>query len=148
MDAIATFEVISLLRTVLPAAIVLLVSASPFPRHRGLRAVAAILLTWIASLFYVGGIYNPAGIEAARALGEDFPEGRYDNNTIASTLLGGWIMPALYASVFAAVRSAAARSVDAESRHAEAGRDSVDSVRPPPSAASSARKTDCLRPRS
>lgn len=104
MDAIATFEVISLLRSALTAAIVLLVSASPFPRHRGLRAVAATLLAWIASLFYVGGIYNPAGIEAARALGEDFPEGRYDNNTVASTLIGGWIEPALWAIALVVVR--------------------------------------------
>ena len=104
MDAVATFEIVGLLRSVLPAAIVLLVSASPFPRHRRLRAVAAILLAWIASLFYVGGIYNPAGIEATRALGEDFPEGRYDNNTIASTLIGGWIEPAIWTIALAVVR--------------------------------------------
>ena len=104
MDAIATFELVSLVMTGLPFAIVLLISATPFPRHRGIRSILAVLIAWIASVIYTGAIYNPAGIAAGHALGRHFPENLYDNNTIASTMLGGWIDPTLCVLVLAVVR--------------------------------------------
>lgn len=104
MDPIAIFELVTLLDTALPLAIALSISAAPLPRHRGARAILAVLIAWIASVLYVGAIYNPAGIAAGHALGEHFPENRYDNNTIASTMLGGWIDPTLCVVFLAIVR--------------------------------------------
>ena len=104
MDAIATFKLVTLLREALPFALVLSISAAPFPRRRGMRAILAVLIAWIASVIYTEAIYNPAGIAAGHALGEDFPENRYDNNTIASTILGGWIHPTLCVVVLAIIR--------------------------------------------
>lgn len=66
--------------------------------------VVSILVGWIASIRYVGAIYNPAGIAAGHAPGEHFPEARYDNTTIASTMLGGWIDPALCIIALAVMR--------------------------------------------
>ncbi len=106
MDEIATFELAISLRTALPLAIVLSVWLAPFPRHRGIRAIIAVLTAWIASVIYVEAIYNPAGIAAGHALGEHFPENRYDNNTIASTVLGGWIQPTLCVILLAIIRLA------------------------------------------
>lgn len=104
MDAIATFELVTLLREALPLALALSISLAPSPRHRGLRAILAVLIAWITSVLYVGAIYNPAGIAAGNTLGEHFPENRYDNNTIASTMLGGWIEPTLCVIALTVVR--------------------------------------------
>ncbi len=104
MDAITAFELVSLLRTALPFAIVILISATPFPRHRSIRAMVAVVIAWIVSVIYTGAIYNPAGIAAGHALGWHFPENRYDNNTIASTILGGWIDPTLCVIALAVIR--------------------------------------------
>lgn len=104
MDAITAFELVSLLRTALPFAIVLLISATTFPSHRGIRSILAVLIAWIASVIYTGAIYNPAGIAAGHALGWHFPENRYDNNTTASTILGGWIDPTLCVIALAVIR--------------------------------------------
>lgn len=43
--------------------------------------------------------YNPTGIASAIAKGVDSPEMKFDNNTIASTLLGGWIYPAVIVEI-------------------------------------------------
>lgn len=66
--------------------------------------MVAVVIAWIASAIYTGAIYNPAGIAAGHALGWHFPENRYDNNTIASTILGGWIDPTLCVIALAVVR--------------------------------------------
>ena len=104
MDAITTFELVPLIDRSLPFVIVLSISAAPLPRHRGMRAILAVLIAWIASVIYVGAVYNPAGIAAGHALGWHFPENRYDNNTIASTVLGGWIEPTLCVILLAVSR--------------------------------------------
>jgi hypothetical protein len=104
MDPIATFELVTLFDTALPLVLVLSISLAPFSRNRGMRAILAVLIAWIASVIYVGAIYNPAGIAAGHALGWHFPENRYDSNTIASTILGGWIQPTLCVIVLAVSR--------------------------------------------
>ena len=103
MDPIATFELVTSLREALPLALVLSIWLAPFPRH-SVRSILAVLIAWIASVFYARAIYNPAGIAAGHALGEHFPENRYDNNTIASTMLGGWIEPMMWVFVLAVIR--------------------------------------------
>ena len=45
-------------------------------------------------------IFIPAGIAASHEQGFHFPESRFDNNLVASTILGGWMLPT--AGVFVA----------------------------------------------
>lgn len=104
MDAVAAFELVTSVHEALLLALVLSVWLAPFPRNRGVRSILAVLIAWIASVIYTEAIYNPAGIAAGHALGEDFPENRYDNNTISSTILGGWIEPTLCVIVLAVIR--------------------------------------------
>jgi hypothetical protein len=109
MDAAAKFELASLALELLPILTTLLLATLPFPRAIAIRFALAVIAAWAASVFYVVGIYNPAGIEAARALGEHFPEGRYDNNTTASMLLGGWMMPTACVATLSIARYIARR---------------------------------------
>lgn len=109
MDAAEKFELVSLARELLPILMTLLLATLPFPRATTIRFALAVIAAWTASVFYVVGVYNPTGIEAARALGEHFPEGRYDNNTIASTLLGGWMMPTACVAALSIARYIARR---------------------------------------
>ncbi len=59
------------------------------------RAAIAVVSSWIISILYTIYIYNPAGIAAGIEQGIDSPQMRYDNNTVASTILGGWLYPLL-----------------------------------------------------
>jgi hypothetical protein len=49
-------------------------------------------------------IYNPAEIAVGHALGEHFPESRYDNNATGIALLFGWLHPALAVGLYALAR--------------------------------------------
>lgn len=71
----------------------------PRPRKLLARAFVTVLLVWVASVFYTALVYNPTGIASAIAKGVDSPEMKFDNNTIASTLLGGWINPAVVVGI-------------------------------------------------
>src|SRR5688500_9663458 len=84
----------------IPVAIFLL----PRPRSALARAAIGFVLAWVAAVLYAAVVVNPAGIEAGHAAGEHFPEARYDNNTIASALLGGWLVPLLSVGVVAVIR--------------------------------------------
>jgi hypothetical protein len=89
-----------LLALAMPVAIFLL----PRPRSAVARAAIAIVLAWVASVLYAGLVVNPAGIAAGHAAGEHFREARYDNNTIASAILGGWLAPLLSIGAVAVIR--------------------------------------------
>ena len=85
-----------LLQLVVP--VVVLVGL-PWPRKLLARAFVSVLLVWVASVFYTALVYNPTGIASATAKGVDSPEIIFDNNTIASTLLGGWIYPTVIVGI-------------------------------------------------
>ena len=75
------------------------------PSSRLLRGLLAVLAAWAMGVFYTIYVYNPAGIAAARFEGVHFPEGIYDNNTVAAALIGGWIGPAILLSLMGAFRA-------------------------------------------
>jgi hypothetical protein len=50
-------------------------------------------------------LYNPAGIAAGHALGQDFPEARYDNNTSSIAIMFGWLGPTVLVVVVVGIRS-------------------------------------------
>jgi len=54
-----------------------------------------MLVGWIADVAFTIYIYNPAGIAAGVGAGADNPEMRYDNNTVAVAIVGGWLYPAV-----------------------------------------------------
>ena len=85
-----------LLQLVVP--VVVLVGL-PWPQKLVARAIVTVLFVWVASVFYTALVYNPTGIASAIAKGVDSPEMKFDNNTIASTLLGGWIYPAVVVGI-------------------------------------------------
>jgi hypothetical protein len=73
------------------------------PGSRWLRGLLAVAAAWIAGIAYTIYVYNPAGTEAARYAGIDFPENHFDNNTVAVALLGGWLAPAIAVGVLASI---------------------------------------------
>jgi hypothetical protein len=84
----------------LPAAVFLL----PWPKSALVRVLIAVALGWVTSVLYAGLVVNPVGIAAGHAAGEHFPESRYDNNTIASAIVGGWLAPLFAIGIVAGVR--------------------------------------------
>jgi hypothetical protein len=72
------------------------------PLVRGLLAVAA---SWVVGIAYTAFIYNPVGGAAARAAELHFPEGHFDNNTMAAFLIAGWIGPAIILATMGAFRA-------------------------------------------
>jgi hypothetical protein len=62
-------------------------------------------LAWGAGIVYTIYVYNPAGIAAGHSSGMDFPEGHYDNNTVAVALMAGWIGPAIILSIMGAFQA-------------------------------------------
>ncbi len=69
------------------------------PSNRFLRGLSAVLLAWGAGIVYTIYVYNPAGIAAGHSSGMEFPEGHYDNNTVAVALMAGWIGPAIILAI-------------------------------------------------
>jgi hypothetical protein len=100
------FDVVTLGSFALPLSLALILAALPHPRSPIARAVVAITAAWVASVAYTIYLYNPAGIAAGLELRWDSPEMRFDNNTVAAQLLGGWIYPSIVVAVFFAVRHA------------------------------------------
>jgi hypothetical protein len=89
------------LQYMLPAAVMLCLRR---PRSILAKIAIAVLLAWPASVYWTASVYNPAGIAAAYAHPEvneaaSPPEMRYDNNTTAVMLLGGWMMPLAVAGI-------------------------------------------------
>lgn len=85
-----------LLQLIVPVVILI---GLPRPRKLIARAFVTVLLVWVASVFYTTLVYNPTGIASATAKKVDSPEMKFENNTIASTLLGGWFYPAVIVGI-------------------------------------------------
>ncbi len=101
MTASQKFEMVASLGQLLPVVLTLMVMHfSPVPRGVGFRAFVSILIAWIAFVCYTGLVYNPAGVAAGHEAGAHFPEVKFDNNTIASALLGGWLVPAAVIGIY------------------------------------------------
>lgn len=75
------------------------------PSNRFLRGLSAVLLAWGAGIVYTIYVYNPAGIAAGHSSGMEFPEGHYDNNTVAVALMAGWIGPAIILAITGAFQA-------------------------------------------
>ena len=75
------------------------------PSHRLLRGFLAVLAAWAMGILYTIVVYNPAGIAVGHYTGMDFPEGHYDNNTVAVALIAGWIGPAIVLSIMGAFQA-------------------------------------------
>jgi hypothetical protein len=103
------FDLVTIGSFALPLSLALILAALPRPRSPIARALVAIAAAWVVSVAYTIYLYNPAGIAAGRELGWDSPEMQFDNNTIASQLLVGWIAPSLIVALFFAVRYALRR---------------------------------------
>ena len=89
---------------VVPTTVALAIFFARWPRPIPVRAVLAIATGWAASVVYMTYVYNPAGIAHGYATNADSPEMRFDNNTIASALLIGWILPAIAVGAAVMVR--------------------------------------------
>lgn len=77
----------------------------PRPRRHLIRGVVAVAASWLVGIAYTAFVYNPAGIAASRAAGLHFPQGHFDNNTIAVSLVAGWIGPAIILGIMGAFRA-------------------------------------------
>jgi hypothetical protein len=86
-----------LLPIILPVAVLV---GLPWPQRLVARAIIAVLLAWAASIIFTALVYNPAGIASGAEQRIDSHTMQFDNNTIASTVLGGWILPVISVVVF------------------------------------------------
>jgi len=82
------------------------------PRSTPGRACLAVGVAWVAGIVYAAFVENPAGIAAGHAAREHFPEARFDNNTIASAIAGGWVIPVLVVGIAALARRLRSRNGD------------------------------------
>lgn len=85
----------------LPIVIAMALMFAPWPRAAFIRAFLAILCGWAVAILYTIVVYNPAGIAAEGTAGDVL---RFDNNAVASSLLGGWLTPAIAVCVFFVIR--------------------------------------------
>ena len=100
MTSSELFEIVAFVRNIGPILITLSVLIiTPKKLNYLLRALAAIILAWIFIVLFTIYVYNPVGVEMGHEEGMHFPENRFDNNTIASTVLAGWVNPTLVAIV-------------------------------------------------
>src|SRR5262245_36317240 len=87
---------VSALGYVLPIGLTVFVVLLKRPQNSVLRTVVAIAAAWIASVAFMIWPYNPVGEAYAEAkFGAEYAFNRFDNNTVASMVLGGWILPLL-----------------------------------------------------
>ena len=106
VDPVLKFEFAQLLWVWLTPVLALVLLLFPRPRRFWVRCLIATLLGWLCTILFTTLVYNPSGIAAGHALGQNFPEGRYDNNTSSIAIFFGWICPAILVAVFAGVRFA------------------------------------------
>lgn len=110
------FDVVAVASVVGPCVIGIAAVFLPKPRRILLRAAFGVIAGWIAAIVFTIYAYNAAGTAAAIAAGVDSAEIRYDNNTVAVAILGGWFYPAIAVSLALGVRTLLAR------RRIESGR--------------------------
>jgi Na+/proline symporter len=102
MSATTQFEIVGAILWLFPIVLALGIYFAPRPKLAVLRGLLAIFASWIALIAYTIYVYNPAGIAAGHEQGTHFPEGRFDNNTVAVMVLAGWVFP-LVSVLFAAL---------------------------------------------
>jgi hypothetical protein len=100
MRAQLLFFIVQFLWFVAPSSLAILILRLGKPQLLFARYLLAVLAAWLFNLFYVIYVYNPAGIAYGHALGEHFPENRFDNNTAALALTAGWVYPSIAGLLF------------------------------------------------
>jgi hypothetical protein len=98
MSPVAIFQVVSAGGWIVPGLFTALVAFGVRPKNSFTRSLLATFIGWIIYIAYTLYVYNPAGIAAGIAQGMDSPEMKFDNNTVAVAILGGWILPAIIAA--------------------------------------------------
>lgn len=104
MNPVSQFSYVDALGTWLIPILVIALLASPRPRRFWIRCVIAVLAGWLCIVLFTLLVYNPSGIAAGHALGQHFPEGRYDNNTAGIAIFFGWLCPTVLVAIFAGIR--------------------------------------------
>jgi hypothetical protein len=104
VDPIAKFSYVQTLGTMLVPIIVIVALVIPRPRRFCIRCVIAVLMSWLCTVLFTLYLYNPAGIAAGHALGQHFPEARFDNNTSGIAIMFGWLCPTVVVAVIAGIR--------------------------------------------
>ena len=104
VNSVQVFQFVTIGFLLLPSLVAIGIVTLPWPRHIAIRAFLAVLAGWLLAIFYTALIYNPAGIAAATSQGVHFPESLYDNNTVAATVILGWLFPAIALTIFFLVR--------------------------------------------
>jgi len=99
------FDVVAVVSVVMPCVIAMSAVFFPKPRSILVRTAAGVVAGWIAYILFTLYVYNPAGIAVAIAAGVDSPEMRYDNNTVAVAILGGWLYPAMAVALTLGIRA-------------------------------------------
>ena len=97
----AIFTVASIGRFSVPCTVSAAIFLLDHPRRSIVRAPFAITVGWMTDIAFTAFFYNPAGIAAGHAAGAHFPEARFDNNTIATAIIGGWLAPSLVVALLA-----------------------------------------------
>lgn len=105
MTAETIFNIVEVGSGLLTFGLAILLFHLPRPRRHLVRGVLAVAASWVVGIAYTAFIYNPAGIAAARASGLHFPENHFDNNTMATFLVAGWIGPAIILAIMGAFRA-------------------------------------------
>jgi len=104
VSSVDHFQIVSVGFITLPCILALGLFIFPWPKRASFRAATSIAAAWLAAIIYTIFLYNPAGIAASVEQGVHFPQARYDNNTIACTILVGWLYPALAILGFSLLR--------------------------------------------
>jgi hypothetical protein len=100
VNSVQIFQVVIIGFFLLPSLSAVGIAMLPWPRHTAIRVFLAVVVGWLLSVLYTALIYNPAGIAAATSQGVESPEMRYDNNTIATMVMAGWMYPVIALTIF------------------------------------------------
>ena len=110
------FDVIAVVSLVMPCVIAMAAVVFLKPLSMLVRTAAGVVAGWIADIVFTIYVYIPAGIAVAIAAGVDSPEMRYDNNTVAVAILGGWFYPAMAVALTLCTRALLVRRRAASGR--------------------------------
>ena len=96
MTDIQIFKIVQILWFALPMATAIIVYVIlPVKLSKSIRALLGVMCGWLIAVVLTIAVYNPSGIAAGYEAGLHFPESKYDNNTIAVSVVTGWFYPLL-----------------------------------------------------
>ena len=95
MDLKSQWYAVLALSYLLPILVTVAIVALPVPSRLFLRCGVAIAAGWFISVAFTVYFYNPVGYRYAASRGIEDAQMRFDNNSVASGLLGSWMLPAL-----------------------------------------------------